>query len=61
MSNATMRWFGNDKEKNRFYLLPGMGGEGSRRKRRRILKWSVVVGLFASALVAGLLYWMTVF
>jgi hypothetical protein len=59
MSNVFMRWFANDKEKNRFYLLPGMGGKALRRKRKKVFRWSIAVGLFASALVAGLLYWMT--
>ncbi len=59
MSNPSMRWFETDKEKNRFYLLPGMGGKASRRKRKQMFKWSIAVGLLASALVAGLLYCLT--
>ena len=45
-----------DKEKDRFYLLPGKGGRALRRKRKVILKWSIAAGLLASLLVAGLLY-----
>src|SRR5678816_483400 len=47
-----MAWFVRDKERDRFYLLPGMGGRALRRKRKLILQWSIVAGLFASALVA---------
>lgn len=54
-----MAWFRhdkNDREKKRFYLLPGMGGRNLQRKRRIILRWSIVAGLLASAVLAGLLY-----
>ncbi len=43
-------------ERGRFYLLPGMGGSALRRKRKLILQWSIVTGLFVSGIVAGLLY-----
>ena len=45
-----------NKERERFYLLPGMGGRALRRKRKLILRWSIAAGLFVSALVACLLY-----
>jgi hypothetical protein len=51
-----MGWFVRDKEKDRFYLLPGMGGRALRRKRKVILQWSIVAGLFASGVVAWILY-----
>jgi hypothetical protein len=51
-----MAWFVRDKERDRFYLLPGMGGRALRRKRKLILQWSIVAGLFASAVVAWILY-----
>jgi len=51
-----MRWFARNKEKERFYLLPGMGGRALRRKRRVFFWWSVVAGLFVSAFVAAILY-----
>jgi hypothetical protein len=44
------------KERERFYLLPGMGGRNLRRKRRLILAWSIAAGLAISALLAGILY-----
>lgn len=51
-----MALFARDKEKERFYLLPGMGGKNLRRKRRVILRWSIVAGLFTSIGLAILLY-----
>jgi hypothetical protein len=51
-----MGWFVRDKEKDRFYLLPGMGGRALRRKRKMILQWSIVAGLVASGVVAWILY-----
>ncbi len=51
-----MAWFQRNKEKERFYLLPGMGGTNLRRKRKIILQWSIVAGLFTSAFVACLIY-----
>jgi hypothetical protein len=51
-----MAWFTRDKEKERFYLLPGMGGRNLRRKRKIILGWSIAAGLVVSAILACLLY-----
>jgi hypothetical protein len=51
-----MSWFAKDKARQRFYLLPGMGGKALRRKQKVIFKWTIAAGLFFSALVAGLLY-----
>lgn len=51
-----VRWFEKDREKNRFYLLPGMGGRAYRRKRKLIFQWSLATGILVSALVAGILY-----
>ena len=55
----SMSWLERDKEQNRFYLLPGMGGSAFRRKRRRILLWSLAAGLLVSAAVACILYAMS--
>jgi len=44
------------KERQRYYLLPGMGGSAMRRKRKLILQWSIAAGICVSAIVAGLLY-----
>ena len=54
-----MIWFGKKKEQERYYLLPGMGGRNLRRKRKWMLQWSIAGGLFASLLLAWLLYWIS--
>lgn len=51
--------FAKDKERERYYLLPGQGGRSARRKHRRILLWSIVFGLFASAVFVGMMYLLT--
>jgi hypothetical protein len=47
-----------NKEKERFYLLPGMGGRNLWRKQKVILRWTALAGLLISAVVGLLLYWM---
>ncbi len=54
-----MLWFEREKERERFYLLPGMGGRARRKKELRILRWSIAAGLLISAIVAFLLYWIS--
>ncbi len=49
-------WSKPDKERERFYLLPGQGGRGLRRKRTIILVWSIIAGLLVSSLLALGLY-----
>jgi hypothetical protein len=46
----------HDKERERYYLLPGMGGRHLRRKRAMMLKWSLAAGLIVSLVLAALLY-----
>jgi len=41
-----------DKERKRFYLLPGQGGRAFHRKQRFILKAALLVGLLVSGLFA---------
>ena len=53
-----MLWFERDKERERFYLLPGMGGRARRRKELRYLLWSLAVALIASAVMAAILYFI---
>lgn len=49
-------WGRKNKEKERFYLLAGMGGRNLRRKKRVFLLWAIVAGILISALVAIGLY-----
>ena len=51
-----MFWFQRNKPRQRFYLLPGMGGRALRRKHRQFLGWSIAIGLVVSAIVACVLY-----
>lgn len=46
------------EEKERYYLLPGQGGSSYRRKQRLIIKYSIIVGLFVSAVFAAILYFV---
>lgn len=53
-----MALFGSRRKKHGlYYLLPGMT-RANREKRRRVFRWSIVVGLLASALIALLLWQM---
>jgi hypothetical protein len=45
-----------DKERDRFYLLPGMGGREARRKHLYFVKLSAVIALGLSAILAALMY-----
>jgi hypothetical protein len=47
-----------DKERDRFYLLAGMGGRAYRRKQGLILKASIGVGILVAALLA-IIIWVT--
>ena len=48
--------FSKNKERERYYLLPGMGGRALRRKQRTMLIWSVIAGTLTSAIVGFLIY-----
>lgn len=53
-----MGLFTEKKERQRFYLLPGMGGRALRRKHKLILSWSVAAGLVVSIVLTLLLFLM---
>lgn len=53
-----MNWFNKDKERERFYLLPGMGGRARHRKQKMMLQWSIAIGLVASGIFIALMYWL---
>jgi hypothetical protein len=48
----------DERESNRFYLLPGMGGTARRRKHNFILGWAVIATLAALAFLGALMYWL---
>ena len=52
-----MIWSKTGKERGRYYLFAGMGGNAARRKQRVILVWSLVAGLLVAGLVALILLW----
>ena len=54
-----MLWFERDKERERFYLLPGMGGRARREKELRYLRWSLAAAVVASAIMAAILYYIS--
>jgi hypothetical protein len=45
-----------DKERERFYLLPGQGGRAARRKQLYFLKWAIVAALGMSAILGLAMY-----
>ena len=47
-----------EKEPERFYLFPGMGGRAARRKQMMMLKAGLAVGLAIALVVALLLYFL---
>ena len=53
-----MSWFKRDPERDRYYLLPGMGGRARHRKQKLMLQWSIAIGLLASAIFMFLVYWL---
>ncbi len=56
---SVMRWFERNKEPERFYLLPGMGGRARRQKELRYLRWSIAVALLVSGVMAVILYFIS--
>jgi hypothetical protein len=48
-----------DKEKSRYYLLPGMGGRMYRKKQKVIIKWAIIAALVVSVIVAALIYMLS--
>jgi hypothetical protein len=47
-----------EKEKSRYYLLPGQGGRARRRKQWLIMKWSLFAALFVAGILAAVMYWL---
>jgi hypothetical protein len=47
-----------EKHRKRSYLLPGAGGRAYRRKKKLILKCSILIGLGVAVIMATVLYWI---
>ena len=47
-----------EKDKKRYYLLPGMGGRMYRQKQKLIIKRSVIAGLVVAGVLAAIMYWL---
>lgn len=53
---AFMIGFERNRERERYYLLPGMGGRAARQKHKWMLQWAVIAGLLVSTALAAVLY-----
>lgn len=53
------QFLARDKERQRYYLLPGMGGRALRAKRKMMLIWSISAGLVVSGLFGFLLWYFS--
>lgn len=47
-----------EKPRERYYLLPGMGGRATRRKLWVMLGWAVLAGVVTSAVLCLVLYFI---
>jgi hypothetical protein len=47
-----------EKEPERYYLFPGMGGRAARRKQMMMLKAGVAVGLVIAGILVLFLYFL---
>lgn len=45
-----------DKERDRYYLLAGMGKSLARKKRRMMMTWAIAVALFVSVILGVVIY-----
>jgi hypothetical protein len=47
---------GRNKERERYYLLAGMGGRAAKRKHKLMLQWAIITGLSVSLVLAAVMY-----
>jgi hypothetical protein len=45
-----------NNERERYYLLAGMGGRAAKRKHKLMLQWAIATGLFVSVVLALVMY-----
>jgi hypothetical protein len=55
---VNMFWIKKDRDKERFYLLAGMGGRSHRRKHLHFLAWSLLAGSVVAGILALSLYFV---
>jgi len=48
--------FDKNKERERYYLLAGMGGRSARRKHMWMMRWAVITGLLVSVILGVGMY-----
>ncbi len=51
--------FKPDREKDRYYLLPGMGGRALRRKQKVILTWTTAAGILTAFGLGAVIYYIS--
>ena len=47
-----------NKERERYYLLAGMGGKAAKRKHKWMMKWAIATGLIVSIILAAAMYFI---
>jgi hypothetical protein len=52
-----MAFFKRDKEKERFYLLPGQGGRALRQKNKVFLTWAIIAAVIVASAFGYFLYY----
>ena len=48
-----------NKPRERFYLLPGQGGQNFHRKQQFLLRWAVAVALLGGGLLTAVMWWLS--
>jgi hypothetical protein len=56
--NPGVLGFKSNKPRERFYLLPGQGGQNYHRKQKRIMRWTIAVSLLCGLALAAALWWL---
>ena len=56
MELSPVHFIGSKRERERYYLLPGMGKRAYRAKLKSMVLWGVLVGLLTASLFGATLY-----
>ena len=49
--------FKSNKPRERFYLLPGQGGQNYHRKQQRIMRWTISVSVAFGLILAAVMWY----